>query len=47
MSSDSQAARYLAPAVKREFIYWLLADEEGALFFKICCCIRKLRGSAK
>ncbi|CAM4444602.1 AraC-like DNA-binding protein [Paenibacillus endophyticus] len=30
---NPKAAKYLAPAVKREIIYWLLACEEGAAFY--------------
>ncbi|NIK71933.1 AraC family transcriptional regulator [Paenibacillus sp. BK720] len=30
---NPKAAKYLAPAVKREIIFWLLAGEEGAAFY--------------
>lgn len=34
LSADARAARFLAPAIKREMIYWLLDGEGGTLFYK-------------
>lgn len=34
LTADGKAAQFLAPAVKREIIYWLLEGENGALFYK-------------
>jgi AraC-like DNA-binding protein len=33
LSQNPKAAKFLAPAVKREIIYWLLDGEEGARFY--------------
>jgi AraC-like DNA-binding protein len=33
LSLNPKAAKFLAPTVKREIIYWLLDDEEGARFY--------------
>jgi AraC-like DNA-binding protein len=33
LSQNPKAAKYLAPAVKREIIYWLLDSEQGSRFY--------------